>query len=157
MVTNTNVLDAAYHTIHDYPGGVHAMAQRLGDVSPNVLNKQADPSVDTHVLSLKRSVKIQAISNDYRILKAMAFELHHVAIPLPDVPDLGDMGIMDSSLWVSRKVTGIFSEFQDGYSDGDIDNAEMLRIEAAINDAHASIEAWGAHVRMIHNARKREL
>ena len=36
-----NILDAAYHTVHDYKGGANALAPRMGIKSPAVLNSKA--------------------------------------------------------------------------------------------------------------------
>ncbi len=35
-----NIVDAAYHTVHDYPGGANALAPRMGIKSPAVLNSK---------------------------------------------------------------------------------------------------------------------
>lgn len=46
-----DVRDAAYHTAHQFPGGVPAMAQRLG-VNENTLAHKVSLRKDTHHLSL---------------------------------------------------------------------------------------------------------
>ena len=43
-----NILDAAYHTVHDYKGGANALAPRMGMKSPAVLNSKVNPITDTH-------------------------------------------------------------------------------------------------------------
>ena len=35
-----NITDAAYNTVHDYPGGASALAARMGIKSPAVLNSK---------------------------------------------------------------------------------------------------------------------
>jgi len=146
MVANTNVLDAAYHTVHDFPGGTHAMAQRLSDVSPNVLNKQIDPNVDTHVLGLSRSVKIQRIAKDPRILHAMAFELNHVAIPLPEVPEYGDMSLLDGFMDIINEMADFTQAFQQSWADGKITSKEFERIKSEAADVQARFAAIVARI-----------
>ena len=56
-----NIIDAAYHTVHDYPGGATALALRLGIKSPAVLNSKVNPNTDTHHITLVEAIKIMAI------------------------------------------------------------------------------------------------
>lgn len=146
MVTNTNVLDAAFHTAHDFPGGVHALAQRMGGVSPNVLNKKVDPRSDTHHLRLDESVKIQSITGDYRMLQAMAFSLNHVAIPLPEVGDSGDMSMLDGFMDILKELGEFSKEFQTGWADGRISKDELDRIKLEAADVQGRFAMFVARI-----------
>lgn len=145
----TNVLDAAFHTAHDFPGGVPALAQRMGDVSPNVLNKKITPKIETHHLRLDESVKMQSISGDFRILQAMAFSLNHVAIALPDIPELGDMGLLDGYMNIMRKFGELSARFQAAYADGDIDQDEFDAIAHEVNAVQGELLAWQASIKNV--------
>ena len=72
-----DVLDAAYHTAHAYPGGVPALAQRMG-MSQNTLAHKVSLANETHHLSLREAVAMQEVSQDKRIAQAMC-----CASPLP--------------------------------------------------------------------------
>lgn len=146
MVANTNVLDAAFHTAHDFNGGVHALAQRMGNVSPNVLNKKVDPHSESHHLRLDESVKIQSITGDYRILKAMAFTLHHVAIPLPEVGDSGDMSMLDGFMDILTELGQFAKEFQADWADGRITKDELERIKSEAADVQGRLAMFVARI-----------
>lgn len=63
-----NILDAAYHTVHDFLGGASALASRMGIKSPAVLNSKVNPNTHTHHITLLEAVKLMEITGDYRIL-----------------------------------------------------------------------------------------
>lgn len=66
-----NVDDAAYHVVHDYPGGAEALAARLG-TSGAVLRNKVRSDYDRNKLSLGEAVAISDFANDDRILYAWA-------------------------------------------------------------------------------------
>ena len=74
-----DVLDAAYHTAHSFPGGVPALAQRMG-VASGTLAKKVGLNVDTHHLNLKEAVTMQEVTGDASILQAMAEALGYTCI-----------------------------------------------------------------------------
>ena len=139
MALNTNVLDAAFQTAHDFPGGIHALAQRMGSVSPNVLNKKVDPRSESHHLRLDESVKIQSITGDYRMLQAMAFTLNHVAIPLPEVGDSGDMSMLDGFMDILTELGQFAQEFQTDWADGRISKVELERLKSEAADVQGRL------------------
>lgn len=69
-----DVADAVYHTAHGYPGGVHALAVRMG-ISPNTLMHKVSVNNDTHHLTLRESVTMQEITSNTAVLQAMAAAL----------------------------------------------------------------------------------
>jgi hypothetical protein len=77
-----SVLDAAYWTGREYPGGIVALAQRLG--RPN-LSDELNPNRPTAKLGLATAVDMQLMSGNYRILYAMAAECrHYPPLPMPE-------------------------------------------------------------------------
>jgi len=81
-----NVIDAAYRVGHEYPGGAGLLADRMGIVRA-VFNSKLNPNTHSHHLTLAESVRMQQLAGRTDILQAMATELGHVAIPLPEVSD----------------------------------------------------------------------
>ena len=84
-----DVLDAAYHTAHNYPGGVAALALRMG-VSDNTLTHKVNPNNTTHHLSLREAMSMQALSGNAAILHAMADALGHACTPIAPAQDGGE-------------------------------------------------------------------
>lgn len=74
------VADAIYHTVHGYPGGVVALAARMG-VSPNTLTHKANPNNATHHLHPAELVAMQQLSGNAAVLHAMAAALGYTCIP----------------------------------------------------------------------------
>lgn len=72
-----DIQDAAYHTVHEYPGGADALAVRMG-MSPNTLRHKVNPNNTTHHLTLREAVTIQEMSNSHAILHSMADALGYV-------------------------------------------------------------------------------
>lgn len=76
-----DVRDAAYHTAHSFPGGVPALAQRMG-MSQNTLAHKVSLHNDTHHLSLREAVTMQEVTGDVRILHSMAGALGYACVSL---------------------------------------------------------------------------
>lgn len=68
-----NVIDAAHKTVKDYPGGAEALGARI-DMSPAVLRSKVNPNTTTHHLTLAEADEIMSVSDDHRILHALAAE-----------------------------------------------------------------------------------
>jgi hypothetical protein len=66
-----NVTDAAYDTVHQYPGGSEALAPRMG-MSAATLRGKVNPNTDRNLLSLQEADALMARTGDYRILHALA-------------------------------------------------------------------------------------
>lgn len=124
-----NVKDAAYAIAHDYPGGVPALATRMG-VSRNVLQNKLNPAVEYHKLTLDEAMRLQALTGDPRILHAMAEELGYVCVSLPGNSGGSDMELLDSFLTVLKDLGEFSAEFQDDWSDGKIKEDELSRLRA---------------------------
>lgn len=139
-----DILDAACHTAHDYPGGTNALAQRM-DVNPNTLAHKIDPSKTTHLLGLKEAVLMQKFSGDKRITHAMCAALGGVFIEI----ESNDLGC--SLKEVSRMISEFgetINEIQSSVSDGVVTKNEMARCEkevaellAAANNALRSLRS----------------
>ncbi|RYE43864.1 MAG: hypothetical protein EOP24_26690 [Hyphomicrobiales bacterium] len=78
------VPDAIYHTVHNYPGGVAALAARMG-VSANTLTHKANPNNTTHHLHPAELLALQYMSGNAAVLHAMAAALgYSVTRATPD-------------------------------------------------------------------------
>lgn len=64
-----NIVDAAYHTVHDYPGGSVALAPRMG-MSSAVLRNKVNPNNCTHHLTLVEADRMVGLTGDMRLVQA---------------------------------------------------------------------------------------
>jgi hypothetical protein len=70
-VKGQDIADAAYNTAHGGPGGIAALATRMG-VNADTLTAKVNQRNTTHHLSLREAVSMQHFSGDHAILHAMA-------------------------------------------------------------------------------------
>ncbi|QTW18197.1 phage regulatory CII family protein [Comamonas kerstersii] len=84
-----DVRDAAYLIAHHYPGGVAALAARMG-VNPGVLQNKLNPNNDTHHLRLDESVLLQQVAGNAAVLHAMAQQLGFTCVRATPAQDGGD-------------------------------------------------------------------
>lgn len=78
----SSTLDAAYLTAHEYPGGVNALAARMGK-NPTVLRHKLNPNDSTNYLTVSDLMTIMVMTGDHRALHAACLELGYMALPLP--------------------------------------------------------------------------
>lgn len=69
-----SVADAIYHTVHGYPGGVAALAARMG-LPVGTLTHKANVNNATHHMRPDELVALQHMSGNVAVLQAMAAAL----------------------------------------------------------------------------------
>ena len=69
-----SVPDAIYHTVHGYPGGVAALAARMG-LPVGTLTHKANPNNTNHYVRPDELVALQHFSGNVAVLMAMAAAL----------------------------------------------------------------------------------
>ncbi len=136
-VNVSNVMDAAYLTVQNYPGGAASLAPRMG-MNQNTLSHKVNLNVDTHHLNLRESVVLQAVSGDFSILHSMAAELGHVALPVPPIK-YGDMRLHLAK--VGAEVGDVFREVEKALKDDKVTKNERLRIHRQVAEAIAALTA----------------
>lgn len=141
-----NLLDAAYHTVHDYPGGATALAPRIGIKSHAVLNSKVNPNTETHHLTLLETSKLIGITGDYRILQSLCAENGKVAIDLPDIPECKDIELTHQVLNIGINSGNIYQIFQNMMADGRITRGEALDISKVIQQLQINLATLDAQI-----------
>lgn len=132
-----NILDAVYHTVHDFKGGANALALRMGIKSPAVLNSKVNPNTETHHLTLLEATKLMGITGDFRILQAICAAHGKAAIDLPDIPESHrDSCLMDTFLNLGIKKGDVTELFREMLADGRITRGEAIDMAKVIHDMH---------------------
>lgn len=134
-----NITDAAYNTVHDYPGGASTLAARMGIKSPAVLNSKVNPNTETHHLTLAEASKLMALTGDFRILQALSAEHEKVAIDLPEIPECRDMSLTDKVLCIGMKGGDVMSLFREIMVDGRITPGEVQDMSKVIHQMHVAL------------------
>lgn len=130
-----DVDDAAYQLAHQFPGGVPALAQRMG-INHNTLQLKVNPNVETHKLSLRESVQAQVVAGDCRVLYAMASALDHVCLPIPAVEE-GEISLALSQ--VGAEVGDVFREVQRVLGDKRVTPNERREVARQVSEAMAAL------------------
>lgn len=89
---------AIYETVHGYRAGANrgavALAPRVG-MRAGTLSNKADPAMESHQLTLRESIPIQQIAQNFSILYAYAAVLDHCAVELGDFNQTSDVEMLD--------------------------------------------------------------
>lgn len=130
-----DVLDAAYHTAHDHPGGVPAVAQRMG-TSANTLQHKVSLTNGTHHLSLREAVAMQEVTGDARILLAMAGALGYACVSLHTD---GAASTLETVMHMAQEFGEVLGCVNGAVSDGRVTLNEMLDCERQAAELIAAI------------------
>lgn len=79
-----NIRDAAHLIAHEAPGGLEALAMRMG-IGYKVFNAKCNPNDDQHVLGMIEALRMQQLTGRADILFAMADALDYICIKKPSV------------------------------------------------------------------------
>lgn len=148
-----NLQDAAYHTVHDYPGGTSALAVRLGKHT-TTLNHEVRPPVGSSAkLGLVDAQRIMAMSGDHRILQAMAAELGQFCVPLPALPEGAD-GSADELARLAREFGDVVGEVATAMADGKVTDNELRALERQSGELVAAVQHMLRHFAQLNAAAK---
>lgn len=127
---------AAHATIHDYPGGSLSLAPMM-DVSASFLRSAVNPHNTDHSLSIERACRLMSITNDPRILAAMADEIGYSIIKLPDFT-ISDAAILESYTAMLAELGEFSGAFNQSLADNRINKKEFEHMRDEMNQAIAA-------------------
>lgn len=136
MPLGLTVADAAYHTVHNYPGGVAALAVRMG-MSANTLTHKANPNNDTHHLRVDELVAMQALSGNFAVLHAMAAALGHACTPA--APDQADGDPVEAFMLQQRAQGEYSAALADALLPEHPTRSAVRRVDAMAQDLIAKV------------------
>lgn len=128
-----DLIDIIHDVAHDYPGGVVALAARMGK-SADTLRKKVLPSNDTHELTVKELRKIVDYCDTNRIAQAFAADRSLVCISMPDFGALSDKEILDLFLDLQAQQGEWAHEISKAMENGEIDWDELVSIRKEYNE-----------------------
>lgn len=127
-----DVLTAAFHLVHDGPGGSGAIAQFLGKARGTLDHEVNPPQGSSAKLGLLDAVKISKLRRDWRVLHAFADECGHACFPRPDAWGGGDATTQDvlfRATELAREIAETFGEVNASLSDGTVTPNELEQVE----------------------------
>lgn len=132
-----NIWDVIHEVAHSYPGGVEALAGRMGK-SADTLRKKVLPSNDTHDLTVKELRKIVDYVGTDAVAKAFADERGLMCIKKPDYGDLSDKAILDLFLVLQIQQGEWAKEISGAMENGEIDWDELMAIRTEYEEFAAA-------------------
>jgi hypothetical protein len=129
-----NVTDAAYHTVHDYPGGADSLAPRAGISSGQMLRNKVNPNQEGHHLSLAEAGRIVGITQDRRIPDAFAGLVGCLLINVAEFNGVSDMALLETYTKLMKELGDFSKEFHKALSDGRITSKEIAKLEQQMRE-----------------------
>lgn len=140
--------DAIYNMVHDYPGGVPALATRLTSIdattgkpkpmNANTLQQKASTNNPIAHFSPKELLKAMGQTGDRGPLIAMAAALGHLLLPMPAAQGMdGDLACKLAS--ACKEFGELVTEISGDLADGKVTQNEQRRIERAAAELIACI------------------
>jgi len=126
-----NILDAFYKTVHDAPGGCEAMAVRLG-MSPQILRNKANPNNSANRVLLEDADQVMGITNDLRILYALAANHSHVCVKVDPASGASDLAVLELVVQVMAGHGEVGDEVLRTLSDGRVEWHEIERVRTSV-------------------------
>jgi hypothetical protein len=133
-----SIKDVVYRVVHAYPGGVPALAARMG-VSKHVLQNKVNPNNDTHHLTIAELVQIQEFTNSDEIAKHIAAERNMVCFPVSQHQGTSDTDLLTLIIKANKEQADLFVCIQQAWSDGVIDPEDASRIKRETYEHLAAI------------------
>ncbi|ALR36080.1 hypothetical protein LV28_25485 [Pandoraea pnomenusa] len=154
-----NQHDALYLIARAYPGGVEALAQRMGK-SVNVLRNKLRPDIDTHHVTFEEATEITELCTAARVreatlaIDAAEWRLGRVAIQMPVIEEAGDQGQLATALGDAIGRIGAVAEkvSESIRNDGVIDCSEHGEIEKLFQECLHAVSLWRANVTARHQS-----
>lgn len=141
-----NLLDAAYDTVHSYPGGSEALAPRLGKAAGVIRREvKGDPA---NKLGLMDASRIIGLTGDKRIIHALCAEHGMVAIPVDGEGDATDI----LGLFLEKQQAGgeLAAETRAALADGVVTLNELSRVRQALARKQAVLDRMYQHLVGMH-------
>ena len=134
-----DVLDAFYHSCHDYPGGIEALAPRLG-IQAGVLRNKACRTNSQNKPTFAEARDICELTGDHRMLQAFAASLGYVCVKVDQDVTAGDMAVLEL-VTQSMSAHGNFgAAIHAALADGRVDKHELKAIGEAGFEMHRIVE-----------------
>ncbi|MCW5625962.1 MAG: phage regulatory CII family protein [Burkholderiales bacterium] len=121
-----DVFEAFRALVHE--AGVPALAARMG-MPPGVLYNKANPNESTHhTPTLRDVVLVSTLTQDHRVLHALAHTLDHVAIPVPDLVHVADDALLDLVAKTHDEQGQFFALMRLALGDGAVTQGELRHL-----------------------------
>ncbi len=134
---------AAFHVVHDYPGGSRALAVLVGK-NEATLSHEVDPNYSAAKFGLGTAVKVTKLARDLRILTAFGADCGCMVLPLPTSEAAGNSfeALSEMATQFAELVASI-TDSAGARSDGGkrVTPNEVKRVEKEAGELIAAVQA----------------
>ena len=144
------ILDAAYHLVHDYKEGAHALARFLNKAYATLCHEVTGEG--TAKLGLVDAAKLTQRTGNLAVLNAFAAECNCMVLPLPNhgvaldtLPQLAD---------TAREFSEFVAEVATSISDNRVTGTELSRVDVELGQLIGAAQALRATLASMQEAGK---
>ena len=146
--------DVIYNMVHDFPGGVPAMAIRVNE-NKNTLQLRVDPNNTTHHTPASLAAKIADVADSDELAKTFAARRSMICIHITKHEGASDMELFDLIINMEREKADWLASIQRALADGMIDPAEFQRIQKESYDHLSAVAELASRLEsIVHERRK---
>ena len=135
--------DAAYRLAHRYPGGVVALAARMG-LNANTLQHKLNPNSPGHHFYLADAELATALTGDAEIAQALALACGHVCVPVMPYTSLAGVELASRVAKLGAEFGDMMRATLDAVADNRVTSRELAEYDDQFNDFLAAAVALRA-------------
>ncbi|MES2040926.1 phage regulatory CII family protein [Undibacterium sp. Ji83W] len=156
--SDMNQHDALYKIARTYPGGLEALAGRMG-VSVNVLRNKLAPGIESHYPSFEELSMIVELCHEAGVkdahlpLHALLSRHGMAAFVIPEPSQVSEDDLSQTVCRVMSRVGDVAEAVSTALIDGVITDAEADLIEREFQSALTVLGEWRARIRAHHKQR----
>jgi hypothetical protein len=127
--------DAVYRLAHGYPGGVVALAARMG-ISPNTLQHKVNPHADGHHTYIEDAEAMTVFSQDPQVAQSLALACGHVCLPVAKT-GRGELAFEIAA--VGKEFGDVMAATLKALEDGKVTNRELAEFDKQFQEHLAAV------------------
>lgn len=147
--------DCLYNTARAYPGGIEALAHRMG-VNAGTLQKKLSPMIKTYIASDEDATAVMelchsaGVPDSFASHHARSYRLGFICVPLPNIEggDISDKELQRLMMAAMAQFGEAVSASTDALLDGHISEQEVDRIEPRIRALSRTVYTLMHKIRM---------
>ena len=149
-----NLDDAIYHASHNYPGGIPALAVRMG-ANAGTLQNKVNPNFATAHVTLRDLEAIVTFTQSPLPAAALAALCGCEVLPVALPSGADDMEVLESVTRLAKEFGDVCRSVQQAVADGHVTRREINQVERQAQELRGAIRAVECLIRSRHD-RERE-
>ncbi|SNT33593.1 hypothetical protein SAMN06265795_12633 [Noviherbaspirillum humi] len=139
--------DLLYDMVSSYPGGVEAMAQRLGLRVKTLYHKLQESPTTREFSSMMHKAEEAGMATAHEPLQALCFRHGGIFLPIEDFEHISDDDILKGVACVMAQMGSMAGAVNDALDAGEICDRQMEKIEPKVRKSFAVMAALWARIK----------